>query len=95
LTASRTGIPSAASADILEPEILSTYDFSALPSVARSSGETASSTNELAKQLAFKGAQHPTVVAAEQQTGGKGRMGRSWKSEKGKSLTFSIILRLL
>ncbi len=80
--------------DILKPEILSTYDFSGITKrCAFKVVDSTDSTNELAKQLAFKGAQHPTVVIAEEQTGGKGRMGRVWSSTKGQSLTFSIILR--
>ncbi|MHB9094124.1 MAG: biotin--[acetyl-CoA-carboxylase] ligase [Eubacteriales bacterium] len=55
--------------------------------------ETVGSTNELAKELAQKGAQQGTVVIAEEQTGGKGRMGRIWYSPAGQGLWFSVILR--
>lgn len=80
--------------DILKPEILSTYDFSGITKqCAFKVVDQTDSTNELAKQLAFKGATHPTVVVAEEQTAGKGRMGRAWSSQKGDSLTFSLILR--
>jgi BirA family biotin operon repressor/biotin-[acetyl-CoA-carboxylase] ligase len=51
------------------------------------------STNELAKELAQKGAVQGTVVIAEEQTGGKGRMGRVWYSPPGQGLWFSLILR--
>jgi BirA family transcriptional regulator, biotin operon repressor / biotin---[acetyl-CoA-carboxylase] ligase len=34
-----------------------------------------------------------TVVVADSQTAGRGRWGRTWVSEPGKSLTFSILLR--
>jgi len=52
----------------------------------------AGSTIEVAKQLADYGAEEGTVVIAEVQTAGRGRMGRRWISPKG-GLYFSIILR--
>lgn len=51
------------------------------------------STNEVADRLARGGAGHGTVVMAENQTGGKGRMGRSWESHPSHSLLFSLVLR--
>ena len=36
----------------------------------------------------------PTLLIAEQQTAGRGRLGRSWTSRRGDSLTFSIGLPL-
>jgi BirA family biotin operon repressor/biotin-[acetyl-CoA-carboxylase] ligase len=33
------------------------------------------------------------VLVAEEQTAGRGRVGRSWSSEPGASLTFSVLLR--
>jgi len=53
--------------------------------------ETAS-TNTLAMDLAHKGAADGTVVIAETQTGGKGRLGRAWTSPRG-NLYLSVILR--
>jgi BirA family biotin operon repressor/biotin-[acetyl-CoA-carboxylase] ligase len=53
--------------------------------------ETAS-TNTVAMDLAAKGAPEGTVVLAEMQTGGKGRLGRRWISPKG-NLYLSVILR--
>lgn len=50
------------------------------------------STNEIAKELAHKNAAEGTVVVAEEQKSGHGRMGRSWHSPKG-GLWFSLILR--
>jgi BirA family biotin operon repressor/biotin-[acetyl-CoA-carboxylase] ligase len=43
--------------------------------------------------LAAKGAKDNTIVLTENQTEGKGRLGRSWSSEPKVSLTFSLILR--
>ncbi len=50
------------------------------------------STNTLAMDMAMKGAPEGTVVIAETQTGGKGRLGRKWFSPKG-NLYLSAILR--
>jgi BirA family biotin operon repressor/biotin-[acetyl-CoA-carboxylase] ligase len=50
------------------------------------------STNTLAMEMAAKGALDGTVVIAETQTGGKGRLGRTWISPKG-NLYISVILR--
>lgn len=51
------------------------------------------STQTIAHELATKGAVNGTIIIADSQTNGKGRFGRSWVSEKGKGIWFSIILR--
>ncbi|HUL44913.1 MAG TPA: biotin--[acetyl-CoA-carboxylase] ligase [Bacteroidota bacterium] len=51
------------------------------------------STNTRAKEYALARAPEGTLVVADEQTAGRGRMGRSWHSEKGKNLIFSLILR--
>ncbi len=50
------------------------------------------STMDRARHLARQGAPHFTVVIAEQQTRGRGRLNRTWLSQKG-GLWFTIILR--
>lgn len=50
------------------------------------------STNDVAKNLARSGAPHGTVVVAERQTGGRGRLGRAWQSPEG-GIWMSIVLR--
>lgn len=55
--------------------------------------ETAPSTNVLAKDAARKGAPEGTIVIAEEQTGGKGRLQRGWFSPYAKGIWFSLILR--
>lgn len=47
----------------------------------------------MAKSLAAEGAPHGTVVVADSQAQGRGRMGRGWFSVPGKSLMLSVILR--
>ena len=51
------------------------------------------STNNRAFSLAGSSAPEGTVVIAETQSSGKGRLGRTWVSVQGKSLSFSVILR--
>jgi len=54
--------------------------------------ETADSTMTLARQLARDGCPEFTVVTADRQTGGRGRLGRVWHSASG-GLYFTIVLR--
>lgn len=55
--------------------------------------ETIDSTNSCAKVLAEVNMEEGTVVLAEYQTEGRGRLGRSWLSEPAQNLLFSIILK--
>lgn len=50
------------------------------------------STNKEAKEIAFD-EKEGTVLVAEEQSGGKGRLGREWLSPKGKGIWMSIILK--
>mgnify|MGYP001814611498 CR=1 FL=1 len=55
--------------------------------------ESVESTMDVARDLARKGAHHLTVVVADAQNKGRGRMRRVWLSEKG-GLYFTLIIRL-
>ena len=55
--------------------------------------DTIDSTNDRLKQLAKQGAPHGTVLAAGGQTGGHGRLGRSFHSPQGVGIYLSILLR--
>jgi BirA family biotin operon repressor/biotin-[acetyl-CoA-carboxylase] ligase len=51
------------------------------------------STNDRAHELAQKGAPEGTVVVADCQSSGKGRLGRRWESPPGVNLYASVVLR--
>jgi BirA family biotin operon repressor/biotin-[acetyl-CoA-carboxylase] ligase len=51
------------------------------------------STQNIAHDLVRQGAVEGTLVLAEQQTSGRGRMGRAWFSPKGKGIWMSLILK--
>lgn len=57
--------------------------------------ESLDSTNRLALEMGAKGSPEGLTIFAEEQTKGRGRLGRSWASPKGKGLYFSILLRPL
>lgn len=55
--------------------------------------ERVDSTMELARVLAEEGAPEGTLVVAEAQERGRGRLGRPWASPLGLGLWFSLVLR--
>ena len=55
--------------------------------------DTVDSTNTRAKEMAAHGAPHGTVLIADTQTGGRGRMGRSFHSPAGSGIYLSMLLR--
>ncbi|MDP9243179.1 MAG: biotin--[acetyl-CoA-carboxylase] ligase [Actinomycetota bacterium] len=55
--------------------------------------EVTDSTNARALALAEDGAPEWTIVAAGHQTAGRGRLGRTWLDDAGRSLLFSLVLR--
>ena len=50
-------------------------------------------TQDVARQEAERGAPEGATVLADQQTAGRGRLGRSWLSPPGANLYFSVVLR--
>ncbi len=54
---------------------------------------TVGSTNDLAKQLGVSGAPEATLVVADEQTAGRGRLGRAWYSPPGSAIAMSLLLR--
>lgn len=56
--------------------------------------DTVDSTNTYAKQLALQGAADGTVVLAQRQTAGRGRLGRSFQSDAPLGLYLSVLWRM-
>ncbi|MFD1738523.1 biotin--[acetyl-CoA-carboxylase] ligase [Bacillus salitolerans] len=55
--------------------------------------ETVTSTQKIAHKLAYEGTPEGTIVVAEEQLAGKGRLDRAWHSPKYTGIWMSIILR--
>jgi len=51
------------------------------------------STNDLAEQWAADGAAELSLVVADEQTAGRGRLDRRWYSPPGAGLAFSLVIR--
>ena len=51
------------------------------------------SSNQTAKRLALSGAPHGTLVLTNQQSAGRGRMGRKFESPAGQGIYLSLLLR--
>ena len=51
------------------------------------------STNERARELAWSGAPHGTLVTAAEQTAGRGRQGRTWTAPASSAILASLVLR--
>ncbi|MEN6471838.1 MAG: biotin--[acetyl-CoA-carboxylase] ligase, partial [Clostridiaceae bacterium] len=55
--------------------------------------ESVDSTNLEAKRMARFGCPHGQLVVSEHQMQGRGRRGRQWSDEAGKSVCMSLVLR--
>jgi BirA family biotin operon repressor/biotin-[acetyl-CoA-carboxylase] ligase len=55
--------------------------------------ETIDSTQKIAQKLALEGKEEGTLVVAEEQIGGRGRLDRNWHSPKYKGIWMSLILK--
>jgi BirA family biotin operon repressor/biotin-[acetyl-CoA-carboxylase] ligase len=51
------------------------------------------STMDQAARLAQRGTSHGTIVLAEEQSAGRGRLGRTWLSERSAGIYCSLVLR--
>lgn len=57
--------------------------------------EKIDSTNKYAKKIAYEGCSEGTLVVANSQNLGRGRLGRSWESTPDKGIWMSLVLRPL
>ena len=55
--------------------------------------ESVGSTNDILAKLAAAGEREGSIVIANYQISGKGRLGRSWSAPAGSSLLFSVLFR--
>lgn len=91
-------VPSRGYRIVSSPDLLVPDDISSSIVVDRIGGRIiclreTESTNIVAFRLAEEGAEEGTVVIADAQTQGKGRMGRRWESPAGTNLYCSVIVR--
>ena len=73
------------------PDLLHPWEFPGREDRLHCFGEVAS-TMGIARDLAREGCPAFTVVTADRQTGGRGRLGRAWHSPPG-GLYFTVVLR--
>ena len=78
---------------ISDPEQLLRARLSALPLAEVRYRAVTGSTNNDALQWLEAGAADESLVVADQQTAGRGRLQRRWITEPGAALAFSLILR--
>ena len=76
---------------ISSPDLLFPYEFPDLEERIRYFAEIGS-TMDAARELAKKGAGEGTIVIAETQTRGRGRLSREWLSPRG-GIYFTVVLR--
>jgi len=74
-------------------EVLLRDHLSGLPLAALRCLDVTGSTNQDAMQWAEQGANDFSLVVADHQTAGRGRLGRKWVTNPGAALAFSLILR--
>ncbi|MDF2947022.1 MAG: bifunctional BirA, biotin operon repressor/biotin--acetyl-CoA-carboxylase ligase [Bacillales bacterium] len=55
--------------------------------------QVVTSTQKIATEMAMSGAAEGTVIVAEEQTEGRGRLQRKWHTPSGNSVAMSIIIR--
>jgi len=76
---------------VSSPDLLLPYEFPGWEEKIHHFQEIGS-TMGVARELARKGAKEGTIVIAESQTRGRGRLGREWLSPKG-GIYFTLVLR--
>lgn len=55
--------------------------------------ESIGSTNQYAKDIASATQNKNCLIVADEQTAGKGRLGRTWESQKGQGIWLSLLLK--
>jgi BirA family biotin operon repressor/biotin-[acetyl-CoA-carboxylase] ligase len=89
----RVGYKLVSSPDIIVPSEITDYLNTELIGREILYVKEIDSTNNYAKRIAHEGCKDGTVIIAEKQTSGRGRLGRTWESYEGKGIWMSIILK--
>jgi BirA family biotin operon repressor/biotin-[acetyl-CoA-carboxylase] ligase len=76
---------------VSSPDLLLPWEVTGWEQKVRHYGEV-NSTMEVAKELAKKGVEEGTIVVAESQSRGRGRLGREWSSPVG-GIYCTVVLR--
>lgn len=87
------GYSLATNTDFISKEGISLYLNNKYSKIDIYTYKLVSSTNDVAKTLALNGAKHGTVIISEEQSAGKGRLGRVFYSPANTGIYMSIILR--
>lgn len=90
---SRKGHKLISSPDILTSEEIAQYLNTKIIGRDIRYYETIESTNKTAKEIAQQEDKEGTVIISEEQTEGRGRLGRNWISPKGKGIWMSIVIK--
>ncbi|MDK2992468.1 MAG: BirA family transcriptional regulator [Clostridiales bacterium] len=90
---SRTGYKLIACPDVLWPDEISLGLDTSLIGREIVHFLSIGSTNDKAKELANNGCREGLIVVAEEQTGGRGRLGRRWVSPQYRGIWMSVVLR--
>lgn len=85
--------PEATTRPPLDRDRLATLGPELGPGVRVEVEDTVGSTNAVVVERARQGAAAGLVVVAEHQSGGRGRLDRTWEAPARSSLTFSVLLR--
>jgi len=90
---SNKGYSLSTSCDVLSSETLRKYLLNEYNGIPIHVYKSIPSTNTEAKMAALKGATHGTVILSDEQTSGRGRLGRNFYSPAQTGIYMSIILK--
>lgn len=90
---SNKGYSLSPASDVLSSEGIRLYVKDEFKGISIMTHKTIDSTNREAKLYAMQNAAHGTVIVSEEQTSGRGRMGRTFYSPSQSGIYMSIILK--
>lgn len=92
-SATRLGYRLVASPDFLTPQEIIPHLSTKVLGKRIHCFDEVDSTQNVAQKLIREGAPEGTLVLAERQTAGRGRLGRHWHSPKGKGIYMSLVVK--